>query len=281
VVCQDWARIRKQSIRWLQAPTSIGGLGILHFEGWVPSQPWPHVEHPSIVFTNIQPESYMTYQKKFQHYTLNETELKQVQQQSLIEKTASDDIRGLGVIFRDKYSHAIQKLRETTWRRVEIDRFKAEPLFAPAYSLSKIRNHQDLSVAIRSVGDGFGRYIGTQQWWTETQSLSRVRDVRPMELLREYNLEMFCAIRSLERKGLHRGSAMDYVFGNIAGLVVSPLSPLLASVVQSALSLAVIPWVQSHSKWNRETWGWFTSTVAHWYAEQLNNSPLSLTLFQW
>jgi len=281
VVCQDWARIRKQSIRWLQVPSSLGGLGMLKFEGWVPSQAWPHVEHPKIKFTNIESDSFKIYQKQFLSYTLTDNELKQVQEQALIDKTASDDIRGLGSVFRDNYKRELEIMGVTTWSRVSIFHFQTEQLFQTAMSLNKISNQTGLVKAIDTVGSGFGNYIKVQKWWTETQAVARIREIKPMDELKIYNIRMYQAMKALERRGLHRSHALDYLFGKIAGLVVSPLSPLLSSAVQSALSLAIEPWVLSHGRWTRETWGWFTSTISQWYAEMLDKSPLSQELFQW
>lgn len=281
IVCQDWSRIRHKSIDWLRLPMQLGGLGLLPWRGKATTVAWPKLEHPNIEITNLDPGSYNHYQT-MKYWTLTENELKTRQSMSLVSKCASDDIRGLGQKFRDNYKHALSKMPEVQWTEVNISKFPVHTLTQTAENLLRISTPKELATTISTRGSGFGEYREMQEWWTEAQLIAQLRpDVQPMKMLQTYNVAMYTAVKHLERKGLHRGSALDYVFGDIAGMVVSPLSPLIASAVQSALSLQIAPWVETQKHWTRETWAWFTSVVAHWYADNLNRSPLSQTLFQW
>jgi hypothetical protein len=282
VVCQDWSRIRKQSTRWLQAPKTIGGLGLMPFEGWIPSKPWPTVEHPRIRFTNVDPNGYMHYEKEFSEWHLSVDQLKEIQSTRMIQKAASDDIRGLGMKFRSQYKLALSELGLIEWRKADIKAFPTGQLTGGAKSLSAVSSPEFLGRIIRNRAGGFGEYRKMEKWWTTVQEVATVRkDIRPIKELSKYNPDMYQELRRLERKGLHRGAALDYMFGKISGLVFSPLSPLLVQAVESALSLNVETWATSTQKWNRETWAWYTSTIANWYARELNRSQLALHYFQW
>jgi hypothetical protein len=281
IVCEDWSRIRKQSVRWLQLPTNLGGLGLLKFEGWTCDISWPRLKHPNITFTNLADRSYEHYQSIFPNWTLTTEELKEVQHSSLVDRTAADDIRGLGSVFRSSYKQALKEMSVAKWYKIDIktDYLANLPLIAD--SLARISSHTELSTVITTVGTDFGMYAKHQKWWTEVQELAKIRKIKPVLLLQQFNMNMYVAMKKLERKGLHRGSALDYLFGKISGLSTSPLSPLLVSPIQSALSLSVENWVSSERKWNRETWSWYTSCVASYFAKALDRSKVSQDLFQW
>lgn len=281
VLCLDWSRIRHQTTRWLRLPRTLGGLGMLSFQGWVSSKPWPSVDHPKIKFKNIEPDSWNVYAQRYEEWGLTENEAREIQQETMISKAASDDIRGLGKVFRDKYKTELKMLGTVEWRRVDIKVFPTESLSGGARLLGSLNSKLMLEQVMRSKAATFGEFQRLAQWWKELQTVCRYRDLKPVLELQKYNASAYMELRRLERKGLHRAAALDYMFGSIRGLVVGRLNPLLSGIVEAAMSHSVEAWALGAKKWNRETWSWFTSTVANWYGESLNESQLSQTLFQW
>lgn len=280
-VVRDWTRIRKQTSRWLELPVTLGGLGLLPFRGWTSSIAWPKVEHPNIIFSNIDSESYTLIQEKMEVWKLSASEAKEIQQKRMVAKAASDDIRGLGKTFRDQYKLELAQMKDIVWTKPVPKVFPTDGLSAGANDLRSLSTTNGLERVIEQVGTGFGSGHKAQQFWTEAQEVSTVRKMAPMNMLRDKFPDVYSDVRRLERKGLHRAAALDYIFGNIAGLVVGDLHPLLSSLVQSSLSCVVDRWCQSDQKWSRYTWGWFTSNIAQWYASELAQSPLSNALFMW
>jgi len=279
-VAEDWSKIRHKSVAWLRLPVVLGGLGLMPFSGKVCSTFWPKVDKPKIRFITEE-QSYKRIQNEFEEYGLTEHEAKEIQQDRMRSKAASDDIRGLGKKFRSEYDIALKQIKNERWSRTDVKPFTPDALFTMRKYLSSISNQDDLSATIGTVGSGFGSARKIQAWWTKIQELSRYRKIRPIRELQRYSPDTWRLVRHLERKGLHRASALDYAFGKIAGLVVSPLHPMLASAIQSAISVAVTSWVEGNQKWDRITWGWLTSNTATMFAHSLNNSRLATSLFQW
>lgn len=255
----------------------MGGLGLLEFKGMVTDKVWPFPENPDVVITNLEPNSFLHYQSRFKNHTLTHDELRKVQKIVVSDKLVADDVRGLGSVYRDLYKEKLLSLKGVSWRKIDLKPFPTIQMIPLGKELSAIRSASQLAVIISNSAPEFGEYRRLQEWWSEMMLLAKVRKVRPIRELEAYSPSAYLQLRKLERWGLHRATALDYMFGNLSGLVLTPLSPLIASAVQSALSRAVL----SQRKWTREMWGWFTSNLAVYYAEQLNASDLSVELFQW
>lgn len=273
---QDWSRIRGQSSDWLAQPACIGGLGVTPFRGKISSKAWPHFEIPPVVVRNLHVDSWQQYQTKFPNYVLSQAELLKVQAITLESKLAADDVRGLGKVFRDKYKDELKKLGVVTWRQINFKPFPTDGIVSSAQLLSSAASPADLAYIIRSTSPLFGAWRRIEAWWSETQLLARVRKIEPAKMLQAYSPAAWSDMRKLERAGLHRASALDYIFGNISGIVSSPLSPLIVSAIQSQLSTLV-----DDRKWTREMWAWFTSTVGAHLSQSLDRSPVSVQLYQW
>jgi hypothetical protein len=242
----------------------------------VSSIPWPTAERPFVKVTNIHPDTWEHYRSKFKSYTVTENELKEVQQGEIQTKLATDDVRGLGKIFRDAYKLQLKQMGVVTWRKVNFHDFPMDGIVPANIILNSLTTPSQLANLMRSPNVVFGAWKKIEQWWTETQLLATVRRIKPASLLRDYSPGAWADMRKLERAGLHRAVALDFIFGKIAGVVATPVSPLISSAVQSMLSTLV-----TDRKWTREMWAWFVSTIGAVMAQNLDASRLSQELYQW
>jgi hypothetical protein len=281
-IAQDWSRIRKQSINWLRLPTSLTGQGLLPYKGKVPSKPWPKIDHPSITFTNIEPDSWQRLTPQFEDFNPTEKELKEIQTNRLVDRAAADDIRGLGEVFRRKYKDELSALEGITWTDTRPSVFDPSDVLTFSRSATAASSPADIGRLVTNKDPMFGSGIRAERYWTDIQEIARVRKgFRPIELFRKRFPDVYGDIRHLERKGLHRKNAFDYVFGKIAGVDIGILHPLLASVVQSLLSLSLARWTKETYKWTRETWAWFTTISASTLSASFQSSSLVKKLFMW
>jgi len=281
-VCADWARIRKQSTDWIRLPASYGGLGLLEFKGRIPGCNWPKPKHPDITFVNIDENSWRRFQQKYSDWNLTEQESKELQHIKLVQKTATDDISGLTHAFRKIYKLEVEKLGPQSWTEINLKLFPLKYFSGLAQHLRSLQTVEQFKHVITSVGADFGFAKRFEKWWGDEKDVAAVRPgTNLMVSLQAHAPEVFYKLKRLEKTGLHRSCALDYLFGSITGLVVGKLHPLMTSAVQSALSLAVHEWVFAGNKWSRPTWSWFTSVVASWFASELYSSQISLELFRW
>lgn len=277
-VAQDWSRIRKQSVRWLELPSTLGGLNILPFTGFIPNKTWPRVEHPQVKM-QTGAGSEMRYEERFKEWNPTQGELTQIQQGRMNTKAVADDIRGLGHIFREKYSEELETIKEVEWTKIDLKTFKIDGLDETTRLLNTLENPADLRYMWTMPIDAYGSFRNEENWWKDVCEMARIRKgIRPIEELKNRNIACYTLIRTLERKGLHRAQALDFAFGKVSGILIGSLHPLLAHVVERQVAKTIM--TASH-KWDRVTLGWFTSTVAGVFGNSLKMSPLSQKMFLW
>lgn len=276
-VKQDWSRIRKQQVRWLQVPSTLGGLGLAPFEGWVADTYWPKVPHPDIEMGALA-GSEMRFEERFKEWNPNQAELIKIQQNRMNSKAQSDDIRGLGAIYREEYKASLVKIGTAKWRRVDVRHFPKIDGNYEVASLAGARDINDLKILWKGAALGFGNFRSEEAWFSDVTEFSRVRKISPIKELKKRNPACFEFVRKLERKGLHRATALDFAFGKLTGLQMGTLHPLLSHVIERRLAAQVL----SHKvKWTRETFGWFQTTLSTNLANIFGSSPLVKKLFLW
>lgn len=281
VLSKDWSHYRSLSDKWLALPTCLGGLGYLPFTGWVSSERLPVLDKPAVSFTNINPDTYVTYQVRYPDWPLTPGELQTIQLSTMNAKAASDDIRGLGSVYREGYNEHLASMPLVVWTVRSPLKFDTTVVFPTRDRLRSLVNITQLWEVAATVGKDFGSFRHEQKWWTQTQEVAKVKDIKPFKCLEERNVVMAFFVKGLERKGLHRAAALDYAFGSISGLVIADLHPLLSAVIQSALSADLWFFLSARGKIDRFDWAWYTSTIATWYAETLAMSPVATKLFTW
>lgn len=276
-VIQDWTRMRSQTARWLQVPVSMGGLGILPFQGWIPNKPWPVMPKPPVTFkTHVGSE--MRYMKRFEYWQPTIEEMRAVQQRVMLTKAISDDIRGMGQVFRKDYTKAVRDLGIVQWSIVDIKKQPVENMADDIHVLANLVNVEGMRHEWNNVSSTFGQFKAVSDGWQDAVMMSQVRKtVRPITWLREQHPGCWIELRRLERHGFHRATALDLLFGTLSGLVTGRLHPMLVRLVQNR----VVNRALEQSKWDRQTWGWFTSRAAYSYSTALDSSGLAQRLFQW
>lgn len=278
---QDWSRIRHTTTRWLDTPAPLGGLGLDEYKGWVPSLAWPTLAHPRIKFTNRLAGSELLLEDAFSPWNPSVEQLVGIQLNRMSDKAVTDDVRGVAAVFRDQYSRELARRPRVTWRQYHTLPFPTQNMSPLAALLRSVASLDTLLRIRGTVGADFGSASNLKARWTLSQEYARVSKLRPFAALLDYAPSAARVVLRLERRGLHRTASLDYVFGEITGLYTGSLHPMLLSVVQSALSVAVDPWIRARGHWTRETWGWFVSVVAGWFSQELKASPFVQKFYSW
>jgi hypothetical protein len=278
MVSREWSMIRGKDTNWLALPIGLGGLGLLPFRGRIPDLNWPKLKHPTVKVTNLEPTSYERYARGKEEWAPTIEELKTIQETTISSKMASDDVRGLGHVFRDSYKKQVKEMGKEEWITYRPTAVPLVELQSIALKLSSIESVPSLAHTISDRPGDFGIAKPIERWWGQLKEMAAVRrDLNIMKELRGHDLRVWQAVKRWEKRGLHRADALDYVFGKIGGLMVGTLHPLLTAAIESTLAHAVRPW----GKWKREAWGWFTGTFAWMMSAELASSALAKRLFRW
>lgn len=255
----DWARASKQDIRWLQTPTTAGGLGLTSFRGWLPNNVWPKIDKVTGVKFRVDETSHELYQQKYEQWAITTDQAKELQQKAMIAKVATDDIPGMMVKFREQFRNELKTLRDTSWRIVVTRALDIQTLWDSCATLSRCSSVADYTRLLDIEVELFGRYKNMERLWTQAQEVSSVSDLKPMDWLRGYNVAMYRDIHKVELKGrMHRADAIDFLFGKIA-CFVGNLNPLVSNVISKHTARSVSYMMTAPSRFSRETWVLMTS----------------------
>ena len=143
IIAQDWSRIRHQTTRWLQLPSTLGGLNLAPFEGWVSSRPWPKLQHPKVRMS-AEPGSERRLAQRFEQWKPTGPELTEIQQLRMNSMATSDDVRGIGAIHRALYKEELEKMGPVEWKKVNISRFSIEGIRESIIRLASANDVRDL-----------------------------------------------------------------------------------------------------------------------------------------
>jgi hypothetical protein len=274
-ITRDWTRIRRQSVDWLRLPRSAGGLGLLPWRGKMPSCPWP--QPPQLhVDVDIPDHTYVRYLEMVPGVKISDTVAKTIQHSEFMKMMTTDDIRGVAHILRSKFREEVSKLRvEWTQDAIPIGQFTH--LFGDVEKLKTTQTYADLAAATEA-HPLFGRHTQLVEVWTKLQVIARsLNGFRPMSYMRDHHIEFVHDLHSLERRGLHRATALDFVFGKISGLLLPNLNSMLTDSIGRVLSR----YVSAAPKFTTKSWATLTSVAGGSLAEALNSSSFVQRLWHW
>lgn len=266
IVIQSWVRKRKLSARWLAVPILMGGLGILPWNGWRPETPMPKLDYSEIkvkfdVATGTS-ERYITrladqvVQTKVE---LTEQDGLQLQQEAMRGKAGSDDLPGLNRIYRNKYKDELTLFhkKKTEWVKIWNHLTLDESMMFGLRALENVQTVSDLRHLVRP--SYYGRYRRQQNEWRTLQVLARYQDMDLRTEFIKYAPDFFFDRRQLEKKGMHRTMATDWLFGHYARYSASFVHDQAAESIEQVAAWLIEQ--KMDKKHSREMWWYHTDFV--------------------
>jgi hypothetical protein len=262
-----WAKVTKQTARWLRVPVSMGGLGLREWDGWLPSGRLKSFEAPIIDVTPVAKDAALRLQAGFSFQVTLE-EAAELHKRRVSAKLASDDVRGVSHIFRDRFKEegwpAVVWSRVPTRPNLTIEEAAVLDLYVAR--LRSIRRPADLDLG---GAEGFGKYRSVVGVLRDAQELSRVRAVKPLDLIAPIAPTFRSELQRLEKKGITRTWAMGWLLGDLPAPVLYS-NPKLAA----AVSAAVANWCATRLSQKQHSWDLKLEYVTRTLDRAFASSPL-------
>jgi len=224
-----WARRKGVDARWLAAPVRRGGLGVVPWTDWLPAGQWPRTDTRGIRVVNQTPwragqiaESYAALAP------ISLSEASALAGLSVGQKVAADDVPSVSSALR---KHATTP-EAVTW-------FRGMPDLPVPYVLALRRTWAELSlltdVAYSPPPGTWGAYSRLLPTWQKLTDLAGVRDgYHALPELRAYSPEFSAELTRMERRGVRRSDAIDWLMAQLPINVTSTLHPSLNGLLTLA-----------------------------------------------
>lgn len=265
LVIKEWTRYRRTTADWLGCPRVYGGLGVLPWNGKVPTVPFgaikPRARDYGLHF-QVGPDTYQRYLARFEQFALTETEAREIQQNVMFTKARTDDVKQLATLFREN-----TRPPEAEWQDVGV-------LLAPVplWHLAKYSDIRDMDTVDSGM---YGCDADKKRLWDQIKEVATVRKIRPIEYMRIHHPAFVGRLRDLERKGMHRANALAYLFGESMSGNVAPLHPMLTRIVDKVVASVVT------KQAGRRNINFSLCDTSAQASKTLLQSPLSKMLFSW
>lgn len=255
MVTQAWARKRKTDIRYLRLPKYMGGLGLLPWHDEIVDVPYPSVDRVEVRF-EVAPGTNLRYGEKLQadipltRFELTEEELSQMQQRAMNDKVSTDDVPGYNKIQRNMFKEALDEFvkKTKTWRTLQIS---TPVLDLTAGLMGLVSKNEVKDLVVRPARRFFGKYKYHEKEWRSLAELSRYRDLDMKEEYSKYTWGFFEDRRLLEKRGMHRSQATDWLFGKIERPSVIGIHDQAVHIIEPYVSAVVESYL--YHKWSRWT----------------------------
>lgn len=258
IVVQSWGRKRKLEKTWLTVPIAMGGLGILPWTGRIPDRMMPRidVEQIRVNFETARGTELKYISRLQEALPLTSVELsadvaKELQQKAMRGKASSDDLPGLNRILRQNYVTELEKFRKvrTMWRDAWTRFVTSDDSRFGFRILEDLRKVAELKYVPQP--SYFGRYIRQTSEWRALNEVARYQDIDVKKEYRKYAPDFFIDRRLLEKQGMHRTMATDWLFGNYSRYTASLIHDQAAKTIET-----VSAWIIEKSFVSKERVMW-------------------------
>jgi len=195
------------------------------------------------------------------------------------DKLGLDDVRDLAHVYREGRKEAIKALKPKWYSESSgIPELMAMVATEGKFLASTMACSTALHTRLTEKGELFGRHKNAQRYWTQLQVVARVRNIKPFLMWSLKHPEASRDVKFLERRGLHRTNALDYVFGSISSAFIGSLNSQLAVIITNSLSTCIARWLQFHTL-ARAAWTWLSSSVSIYLSICLTQSAFTRKLY--
>lgn len=275
-----WSQRNHVSQSWLGQPKDLGGLGVEPWDGRRLLGKWEKVEM-SGARINIVDQAVVRTREKYAKFDVSRDEAEALTQREAVVTLTADDIPSVNSALHKKAKTVRPSIRiEKVDQRVPmvyVSRVQAE---CKAVGAMKAEEEAVPNYMGEAVGE-YGKWARLLPMWREVSELARVRkSVRPMRWMAAYNRDFWLDVRLLERHGLSRGVALDWLFGELSIGPVVKLHPAMIGVLTKGV-VRVMSNVITGIRWVRGGFESMVARAARILEEGLLGSDLVRKVYSW
>jgi hypothetical protein len=281
----SWSQLRGVTSNWLKVPKVLGGLGVLPWDiPFVPGAPWPKLPDAFFHVDNLHEERIAreVILAQGEGFSLSISEAEKVVQEMFFSKVVADDVVSLSGEIRQR------------WKQKEIPVFKYEsvndscfPMLAKAQEVSSMLTafKYDQPNAYSGMLNALRRNA-SEDWRRVKSKLEKVkpylrlRGISIAKYASEKEHDFYVKLRKLERSGMTRGEAMDWMFFEGGGIVRHRLSSMVSKLVKF-LSFYVLRFFVDRYTWHQYRYTWAMSQVSLVFVRALATSSTVSAVFSW
>jgi len=279
-----WSQRNHVSSDWLQIPRNFGGLGIEPWDGRArASKPWPRVDTLRLRVLNQTPWRSKFLQDKYASWLpITQAEAVALAQQKAAEKVATDDVPALNSVYRKM----AQKPAWRTFKSAELAPWNVpgvEELKATSAQLASAPAEPGCWKRLADVFrvGSFGSYSWLAQKWADASEIWRLRGAR--NLLAWFHLHypsFYLDVKKLERHGLARWEALDWLFGSTPLNTLYELHPTMTLPLHRAVCQVVSGFV-ARTKLKPGQLSLLVADTTRQLERSLSSSRLVKTVYAW
>jgi len=217
-----WSRYFKQTYKWLELPTRLGGLGVYPDKGWRPGRKLSLARPKSVHFVNTIPT-------QPPWIDLTTTQAKIFSNLQMNKLLATDDIVHVSKFTNDGLLLSMRKFK-TEWKLDSVDRSYLSGLNIPTPITPETwpRSIQP----IKEVWNGFT----FMEVLSSSQSVATATDTTVQDILSARFPITWYKIKNLEKQGWHRTDAINIIAGGHPITSLFRIHPVLAAFISEACS---------------------------------------------
>jgi hypothetical protein len=206
-------------------------------------------------------------------FDLSADDIRSIQVKNFTAKMASDDVSLAAGAMRREYREMQRRQLFSSQKTLQ---YIPEGLPAMEIFFRGLASPQAFLIVRKMMPKSYGIGKSWIDHWTVWKTVKEYRrDFSPMDQLIEEAPHVADAVHLLERRGLYRSEAMDWVFGTMSNVRAHRLHPEMAQLVEAG-TVAVLAKFRAHvARRDREVWPCAISSVSTALAAALAESPLS------
>lgn len=278
----NWSRRKHLSTDWLQVPKALGGLGVEPWSGTIlPLNKWPRVDINKIKVTN---RTTWRRDKVIERYLpfmpVTEAEAEVIAQDEIAAKVTTDDVPSLNSVLRAQATipeSAVFVKINVDWRIPNIQELLLVSKMLSSFQ-AKIGEYTRALNSFSS--SSFGYYARLAVIWSDVAKIYKIRKQRRVLMWFEgYCPDFVYEVRSLERRGLARWEAIDWLLGSTPLNRLVKLHPALTDILRRGVVQVMTTFLKK--KLEPRSFSAAVAQVTSVLETALLQSELSRSIYEW
>lgn len=216
------------------------------WKGWLANKKYPEVDVESVkVKFTVAEGTADKYAERLQasipltEINIEKQQALDMQQEAMRGKASSDDLPGLNRILRQGYNETLKKFRteKIEWRSVWTKITVTQDMMSGLRSLETLQYVDDLKYINKP--KLFGKYTKSQNEWRGLAQAARYNKIDLHEEYLKYAPGFFADRLRLEKAGMHRTMATDWLFGTISRYSASYVHDQAAATVEQTVAAVI------------------------------------------